>query len=424
MDELDLEAIKSFITQYAKNDSSFEIAFKSHFISRIRTGIDESTKYKRILDEIIKPKNTYNQKIGPSLKKTISIVMKDLALQMNDCLSTDNYIEAYSLIKECLEKIEYLQHRYFIKDASIEKCRIHFLNGLGGILDMELAPAFRSNMEKELKELCLKSYFFPRSPNLIELLNEKNVFIEKDKDEVSDSLYSKFKEAPDQNNLVSTIMQLSYPFDTLAEKAIQNFGSQKIFHSLKALIKDGKFNFVDFFLNNKNLQLNINRKILTVLKLIEKKEFETISNEITSIDTQKTSILDLREILEELPDLYLKKEFKKIKKWVDTLQFGLKTNLYFRAGFHSELISILEQKNDIEWIKVYDSGLLNSGYNEEIATLYQSTIENYLSNHLGRKAKEYVTKVQQHLYKNGHHKIAEDLLDHISRKYAYRISLN
>lgn len=422
--EIDTEGIKSFILQYAKNDSAFEIAFKSHFISRISTGIDESSKYKRILDEIIKPKNAYNQKINPSLKKTISIVMKDLVLQMHDCLSSDNYVEAYYLIKECLEKIEYLQHRYFIKEASLERCRLQLLTGLESILDLELAPAFRSKMEKELTELCLKSYFFPQDNNLIELLNQKNVFIHEDKQILSDSLYSKIKLAPDIDNLSKTLIQLAHPFDDLAKDVVNFFGNVKIFTSLKALIKEGKFIYSDFLLNNKTIKLNLNTKILTVLKLIEKQDFEAISKEIHNIDIQNIPVVELRSIIDELPEVYLKKEFKKIKLWVDNLPFGLKTNLYFHAGYHNELITMLEDKNDVEWIKVYDNELLNYGYSQEIKTLYQSTMDHYLQNHLGTKAKEYVVKVQQHLFKNGHHKIAEDLTDHIANKFSYRISLN
>jgi hypothetical protein len=289
---------------------------------------------------------------------------------------------------------------------------------------MELAPAFRSKIEKELQTLCQKSYFFPQENNLIELLNKKNVFVEEDKEFLSQSLYTKLKTAPDQESLVGTILQLSHPFDHLAKKAALTFGTVKIFTALKALIKEGKFEYVDFYIENKSLNLNINRKILSVLKLIEKQEFEAISTELIGISSNSISILELRAILDELPDLYLKKEFKRIQKWVDGLQFGLKTNLYYRAGFHNDLIDILESKNDVEWIKVYDSGLLQNGFGEEIATLYQSTMEDYLANHLGTKAKEYVTKIQQHLYKNGHHKIAENLLDHVAKKFAYRISLN
>ncbi|MBT8233234.1 MAG: hypothetical protein HKO66_06970 [Saprospiraceae bacterium] len=424
IDELDLESVKNFLMQYAKNDHSFEIAFKSHFISRIRTGVDENDKYKRILDEIIKPINAHNQKIGPTLKKTISIVLKDLALQMNDCLSTNNYTESYSLIKEALEKIEYLQHRYFIKDQSIERCRVHFIGGLDVILDMELAPAFRKKIEKELIDLTQKSYFYPQQNNLVELLNSKNVLIQEDKELISESLYNKIKQIPDEENLVKTIVQLAHPFDNLAKKAIKTFGNNKLFNALKALIREGKFIYVDYFLNNKKINLSLNTDILNILKLIEKKDFGAITRGLTRLEDNAIPILELRSILEELPDLYLKKEFKKIRKWVDTLQFGLRTNMYFRAGYHNELITMLEDKNDVEWIKVYDNGLLQNGFDNEIAHLYQNTMENYLSNHIGIKAKEYLDKIQQHLFKNGHHKIAEDLLDHVMKKYDYRISLN
>lgn len=424
IDDLDLIHLRTFILQYAKNDPSFEIAFKTHFISRIRTGIDENKKYKRILDEIIKPKNANNQKIGPTLKKTIVIVFKDLALQMNDCLSTDNFTEAYSLVKESLEKIEYLQHRYIVKDQSIAKCRMNFLEGLDMILDEELAPAFRKKIESELKEITQKSYFFPQKDNLLELLNNKNILVEEDKQNAISLLVQKRKDAPDINNLIQTCIQLSHPFIDLAQNVTQTFANDQIFKALKGLIKEGKFKYVDFYLDNNELKFNFDKTILNILKLIEKKEFKLLSKELKKLTLDNTAILQIRSIVDELSDAYLKKEFASIKDWIDNLPFGMQSGMYYKAQNGAQLCSLLENKNDIEWLKVYDNGLIKMGFEKEVFRLYQALCSNYIANHLGLKAKNYLDKVQLHLIKHGRHEFSEKLRNHISREFKHRISLN
>jgi len=423
IDDLDLDNLKSFILQYASNDKNFEIALKSHFISRITTGFDESQKYKRVLEEIIKPKNAHN-KIGPTQKKMISIVFKDFVLQMNDCLSMDNFTEAYYLLKESLEKIAYLQNRYELKDQNIEACRKYFLAGLELVLDKELAPAFRNKIETELKELADKSYFIPKDVNLIEILNAKNVLVRDEKSSLIEDLIVKCKNKDDYISILKTIIQLSHPFPVLAKKILLKFNHDKIFQAISALIYSGKFEYVDFYINNPKVEFQYNKKILNILKCVEKADFQQLNKELLSLNHEILSILDMRRICEALPETYLRREIDKILPWIENLDFPLKIQMYSKANKNVELLNLLKEKNDIEWLKVYDKTLIERNFKSEVAALYLKISESFLSDHIGVKSKEYLDKIQLHLLKINESKIYHDMYEVLSVKFNHRISLN
>ena len=158
LEDIDSNDLKSFIYQYARKDSSFAVALKAHFVSRVSTA-EGAIKYQRILGEIIKPKTFAHPKIGPTARKTISIVLTDFKLQMSDLLSTEDYKEAYYIITASLDKIAYLQQKYALKDKSVEECRVTMLDGLEVILNQNLAPKFRHEIEKSLLEVIRTSYY-------------------------------------------------------------------------------------------------------------------------------------------------------------------------------------------------------------------------------------------------------------------------
>ena len=421
--DLDAESIKNFVLHYAKQDKAFEMAFKSHFISQIRLGHDESIKYKRLLDELIKPKNAHN-KIGPSQKKIISIVLKDFVLQMNDCLSTDNFTEAFYLTRESLAKIAYLQNRYQIKDKGIEASRQALLSGLSVILSKQLAPAFRNKIEKELLDLVQKSYYVPGKNNLIEVLNSNNVLVEEDKETLITDLLVKIKDVEDKQDIIQTIIQLSHPFVRIAKKLLLEFSHSDLYSAFIAMINEGKFEFVDFYLENPEIQFNHNKDLLNIYKFIEKDDHTQLNKAINRLDVNEYSIIDLKEVCDSLSDIYLRKEFPKIRKWVDKLQFSLSSEMYAKAHMDQELIEMIESKKDIEWLKVYDKTLIERGQEKEVARLYLDIVDDYMSNHIGTKASDYLEKVKYHLLGIGAGHIYKKVHKHIYKKFQHRISIS
>ena len=421
LDDINTIDIKAFILQYSKRNKDFEIAFKSHFLSRINIG-DKGLKYKKILEEIIKPKTIRNNKIGATTKRTITIILEDLSIQMNDCLSTDSFTEAYYLIKECLEKIAYLQNRYEIKDLAIEKCRQRFLSGLGVVLKKDLAPVFRKDLEKNLNELINKSYYIPNSNNLISLLNEHNVFIESDKDLIIQDLEKKINH-DNYNNIVKTIIELSCPFVELVKKTLLKFDHKKIFEALIQLIQEGKFKSVEFLLSNEDLAFKHNKSILLATLSNAKEDYPNLTKHLKEINIAETDIFLLSTVLDDLDPIYLKKELPKLKKWVAQLPFHKKSALYAKGKRYKELVKLLREKKDLEWIKHYDTELLEQEMEKDVEELYLELTGDYVENHIGIKAQDFLNKLKFHLRSTSQLDLLYKLQKHLSKNYQHRDSV-
>lgn len=421
LDDINTIDIKAFILQYSKKNKDFEIAFKSHFLSRINLG-DQGLKYKKILEEIIKPKTIRNNKIGATTKRTITIILEDLSTQMNDCLSTESYTEAYYLIKECLEKISYLQNRYGIKDLAIEKCRLRFLSGLELILRKDLAPAFRGKLEKELSALIKKSYYTPKAINLISLLNASNVFIESDRAEIISDLKSKINH-DNYLNIVKTILELSCPFVELAKETLLNFDHKKIFEALVDLINEGKFQWVEFYLENEKLAFKHNKAILSATLSNAKEDYEGLSKNLKTINVEETDIFLLGNLLDSLNPIYLKKQLPKIKKWVSQLPFHKKVGLYAKGTRYKELVKILKEKNELEWIKIYDTQLIENDMSAEVEDLYLTLTGDYVENHIGTKAQDFLIKLKLHFTTTHQVELLQKLRKHLKSNFSHRESI-
>jgi len=423
IDELDPSLINAFIVQYASHDKSFEMAFKAHFISNIKETADEREKYRRLLDEMIKPKNAYNT-INASQKKVISIVFRDLLLQMNDLLSTDNFTEAYYLGKECLDKMAYLKNRYKSWDNTIEACRVNMLKGIELILEEELAPVFRKTMEDQLKELASRSYYIPGEYNLLEVLNSQNVLIKEEKEQFIEELIAKSDKSSSINNTLKTIIQLSHPFPDLASDLLLEFSHDHVFEAVKALIGEGKFNIVDFYIDNPDVEFRFNKELLNVFKWIEKDDHSEISKGLNAFPNDRYSIIELKMLAEALPEIYLRKQSEKISTWLDSLPFGLASSMYARANRNEKLIELLFEKDDVEWLKVYDKTLIERGFIVDVQNLYNTLVINYMTNHIGKKTREYLDKVHHHLSSIGESGIYDKLYIKISDQFDHRISLS
>lgn len=414
--------VKAFIMSYSKKDKSFELAFKSHFLSRIVLG-DEGTKYRRILSEIIKPKSTTSNKIGMTQKKTILIILDDFVLQMRDCLSTENYTEAYYIVKESLSKIIYLQTRYEVTDLALEKNRIHFLKGLNIILEQDLAPVFRANAEKEMIRIVKKSYYRPAQENLILSLNRYNAITEDEKHILIDELYNKSKHDTDIINILSTSIQLSYPHVDIAKDILQKYDHNKIFVALRNIIADGQIELADFYVKTKEINFSFQKVCLICFKLITEKNYTILNKQLVKLDRKEIDYQVFYELMEALPDRYLIDHFDAIQNWVDTLPFIMMTKIYARAQRYQMLLHLLADKNQINYLQSYDALLIEKGYQREIKELYLILTESYLNEHLGQKTTDFLLTIKQHLYKISQSDIVYAISDNISKKYAHRKSI-
>ncbi len=411
--------VKVFIANYAKKDKQFELAFKSHFLSRVYLG-DDGLKYRRMLTELIKPKSSTNNKISASIKKTIHFILDDFVLQMKDCLSTENYTEAFFIAKESLDKIIYLMNRYEIKDLSLEKNRLHFIHGLEVILSQDLAPKFRKKAEGDLLELIKKSYYIPGKQNTILILNALNAFNTEDKITIINDLYKKSSLGLQEENILRTSLLLSQDNIDIAKDILIKYDHAKIFAAQKLLIADNYIDIVDYYLNEDKIAYKYQLTALKCYRYIHTKDDAALAAEITQLNLKNTGYATFDDILNSLTDAFLRKEFNAIREWIDGLKFAQTTKIYAKAQRYTELLTLIEQKGDIQWLKVYDELLIEQGLEKDVKDLYLTIIDDYFDNHLGNKATEFLDKAKRHLHSIKQAGIINDITMHLSKKFAHR----
>ena len=419
INDLDIIDLKSFMYQYAKKDKHFEIAFKSHFLSRLNLG-DKGLKYKRILDEIIKPKTINNQKISPSLSKIISFVLNDFTSQMHDCLSTENYMEVFYITSSCLEKIAYLQNKFNLRIKSIESSRIEFLKGVDILVKQDLAPKFRNEMESYFKELILRSYYIPEPTNLISILDNNQVLVEDEKSQIITNLIDKNSMSSHELDILKTCIQLATPFPELANKLLHHYSHAKIFECLKDIIEERDFYITEFIISNNKVNFDYNIDLLLTLEKIAKDDHLMITEKLVKLEIDSVSPIELKFIVEKLSNSYLRKEFKKIKSWVDHLPFGMKSSIYFKSQNFVKLVKLLSVKNDFEWLKVYDIQLIEASYQDEVEQLYFDKLYSYLNNHIGSNSRIYLEKVAKRLTQIGQLSMQKRIFKKLSTHFEHR----
>jgi len=398
LEDIKSNDLKTFIYNYAKKDKGFEIALKAHFISRITLN-DQDKKYQSILGELIKPKTIANSKIGPTNKKIISVVLNDFTHQMSDLLSTEDFKEAFFIIKNSLSKIAYLQNQFGLKDKSIEGYRLEFINGLKLILKEDIAPGFRSQIESAFLELALKSYYLPRPENIITELNLTGALSKKDKELIIDNLKDKVTRGQTTTAINSTLLQVAHPFHKLATTVLQDLNPTESYHVLKHILREGKSEIVAFYLNTDELKIHTQNfhKELRCLFYLASKEYSELTTTLLTIEYDPANASNLHEILSELNEHYLEREFGHLQGWADGLPFGFRSLIYSKASSYLELIKILQAQNDFQWLKVYDTVLIEAGFKAQVQELYENISHRYLTEHLGTQAREYLVKLDKRL---------------------------
>lgn len=425
LSDIKSEDLRTFIFNYAKKDKGFEVALKAHFISRI-TLADQDKKYQSILGELIKPKTIANSKIGPTNRKIITVVLHDFTQQMADLLSTDDYMEAFYIIKNSLTKIAYLQNQFNLNDKSIESYRLDFIGGLRHILQEDIAPGFRSQIESAFLEIVLKSYYLPRSENIVTELNEAGALSKKDKEKLIDNLKDKITRGRTSPAINSTLLQVAHPFPMLASAVLQDLNATESYHVLKEILREGKSEIVSFYLNTPELNIHTHKfqKELRCLFHLTNKEYTELTTALQSIEYDPTNAGNFHEILSELNDHYLEREFANLQPWADQLPFSFRSLIYSKSGAYLELIRILVEESDFQWLKVYDTVLIEAGYQNEVKEMYHTITHQYLTEHLGSQAREYIVKLEKRLTSISQTDMLFDIKERLLDAFGHRDSFS
>jgi len=154
----------------------------------------------------------------------------------------------------------------------------------------------------------------------------------------------------------------------------------------------------------------------------ERENYTKLSKNLIKLTATSTSILNLKDVIEHLSPSYLRQEFDAISDWIGGLPFGLKSLLYSRAGKIDLLLESLEEQKELEWLKVYDKALIEQGKRNEVKNLYLNYAIDHLENHVGRKAHEYVSRINHRLISLSENKMLTEIQEKLYDRFADRTS--
>lgn len=423
LSNVDSQELKAYVHQYAKKDSSFEVALKAHFISRISTG-DDDLKYQRVLSEIIKPRTLSNDKISQRNKKVIDVVLQDFTFQMGDLLSTGNFREAYFVIKNSLDKIAYLQNKYEWHDKNVESYRLTFVEGLDHIMAQDIAPAFRAQIEKAVKETLAKSYYIPRHDyDLIHLIEKYEILTQGERSAVAKDLLSKYLAGHDDVEMVKALLLISIPDAVSLKKVLYEVHHQNIFQALISMTAGGYKSQVKQFLEDESIDYTYNSQILYCIILHKESSFKQLEKAIKKIPLETTAQQNWNILIDQLSPTFLNGHIEKLDSWITTLPFRSQCEIYAKAEDHSRLIKLLENKNDAEWIRVYDELLISEGYAKQVGKLYYKSVSHYMEDHMGEKANSYMARISHRLLSISQGDMLQSIRQKLYDQFAHRDSL-
>ncbi len=425
------EELKSFVQAYASSEKRFSDALKVSFIRKIDL-VDNERKYKVLLDSLIRPVSSIDQKLKLSELRNFKNVVHDLLEQSHDAMALGEYVEASLIIKTVLSKLHYIQHYYTEQYGEVQSLMIDYYKGLMETLEIEdLSIDLREEIVSYLFNLVNRSYYHAT-------LNVYNGFeliigyFEDHRKEVLQILEDKLEDykvmskselailygicfrlrvllnienpfelptdlMPISERIISAILEMDEM--NVAHDAVKHFKSQHPYEILYTTLllemyvkmKD-RHSFVETVLTSFGKS-----KDLRIVELVKKFGNEEVLEEVRV------------KMQDALPSNMTRKK---------------EAELYFRLEDWESLMKHLYSAKELILLRKYDRRLKEEGYDKEVEYLYLHCVEEYLGNHFGQSAMDFVQELKMHLERNKLHRVARKIDQLIEEKFNHRSRLN
>ncbi len=418
--------LKSFISAYANKNQKFATALKVNFASKIDLE-DNNSKYKQLLDSIIRPVTSKSKKVGAADIKSLISVCKDLNDQYQDAIALNQYSEAFIIIENVLKKIEYTKYNFDILQKELNQLSKTFHSHFITLLSENIAPELMTKIQSFLLDLGSMSYYSYDDSllNVAQIINEYT----KCTQSIRNSLIETINERLNKNNLKDSIPVLYAVLQNLKYQDIKEpieISPNHIKHSVAIidnLIKlealDEANILIDVLLVKDDRNKNLHFKYLELLILQNK--------QVEFIDQASNAFLKFRDF--RIIDAIVKSmDSKQQKKAFDFISSELNnsTEYYFRAKYYLKvndqdaLTTLLEEQKDFRLLMSYDKYLIQDNH-KRIKELYILILKEYLDIHIGKHSTEFISEISHHLQSINAFKILTAVNKFIIKNYAHRV---
>ncbi|MEL6865099.1 MAG: hypothetical protein AAFP19_11795, partial [Bacteroidota bacterium] len=143
--QIDQEALKQFLRQYARENRDFALALKANFAHLVPLA-NHREKYKQLYEAVLNSIKQPLQKINAKGVGQIEKVINQIHQQATRAIDEQAYTQAFDIIEICLEKTGPLLHAMGQREQVIAPTLIKVLQLLAAMSRIALAPALKSRI--------------------------------------------------------------------------------------------------------------------------------------------------------------------------------------------------------------------------------------------------------------------------------------
>ncbi len=424
--QIEFEELKNFIASYASKNPRFSTALKVNFARKIELE-DNYSKYKNLLDSIIKPVTTKSKSISNADVNLLINVSKDLSGQFLDAEALHQYLEAYLIAENVINKIEYTRYHFGSNDKELTNMSRQFHSHLISLLKNKIAPELRGRIKEYLLKLITLSYynFTDAILNPAFLLLDYFNLKKEEKELILSQLMTKISASNVKYDQLPILLALIQVLNFQVYKKSTKIAPSHLKYTIEILdnlIKMGQLDaaheLADLLIKSDNTSRNLHFKMLEILILRE--EYDEFMDQAAKAFLTFKDFRIIDSILKAMNDEQKDMVFKQIAQSLensDEVYFVAKFLL--KIGYKQELLDLIKQESDMRLLMSYSHYLLPE-YPQEIEDMYLNLTKEFLDNHIGQHSNHFITEISQHLSTIGADKILKKLNKMILENFNHR----
>ncbi len=414
--------LENFIKLYARKNLNFKLELEAHFASKVDFE-DNETKYKSVLNRVVKPKSSSHPKLSGSSLTTFKKIMSDFWAQSNDMFSLDRFDEVFYACRFSLEKLYYSKNIYQLEHEFIDTYINHFVSLMYKLLEKELAPEFRDKIKSNFLDFAGFSFVIPMEENHVHDLIFRSMDLnEEETNELLEDVKIKLLKLEDYkgNQILAKVIAGYANTESKYSWINAHYSITRIIKAMNNIGQADIKNYIDI-LNKLEIEYpNIPEiSFIKIRDLIRNEWHDVALKEFLIVCKDKKQIQKLIPFFTLVPADLLNKSTKKLAKALHTYPSNLQVKFFAQYNEHVQMLKVIKEHNDVNLMMENDHDLIEM-YHDEINDFYVQWTQQYLKEHIGSKSKERIQEIQNHLKTIGAKTIAKNVKDGIDLNFTHR----
>ena len=386
------DELEQFILYKSKKDKNFKLLLQARFLEYL-----SSDQFEPFVESTFPTLTRANEKISASRLNTFLEIANELILHFKNLIAKDDLKDAYVLIFLLLRKSFYVKHYLTNDNQRFTNLHKGLLSNYLEIYKLIEAPEYKEQIEQQLEELLSTSYIsasteeerqlwmllFAKSSSKDKLKKIIELYLSREVISNYDSFYFiKMIEIILEENETKLHAEIS------ARNAQESYRIIQFLHKYKKVKECNEA--MHYFYTIKNLNHPLSKLIINAVdfnpRFYEEFIAKTIDRFIKFRDTEFLGFLqehskNWKETADEIVDQIGRRE-----------DHALLIGFYLEVDQQEKALDSLKQHLDWHLLRQFDQRLITEA-RDACLSLYLQVLKDYLSDHFGTHAKDFLKNV-------------------------------